>query len=137
MHRLLLHWRQFAVFVAGGVLSALVDIGLMQALIHYGAHYAGATTAGFAAGLLVNYAFHSQVTFASPVTAANFARYLCLLGFNYLLTMGCVALSVPLLGSPLAGKLLSLPLVALNGFVLGKYWIFKEGSAGEPERDQR
>ena len=125
MHRLLAHWRQFAVFVAGGLLSALVDIGLMQALISYGAHYASATTAGFAAGLLVNYAFHSRVTFSSPASAGNFARYLCLLGFNYLLTMACVGLSVPWLGSALAGKLLSLPLVALNGFVLGKYWIFK------------
>jgi putative flippase GtrA len=125
MDKLLAHWRQFAVFVAGGVLSALVDIGLMQALIHYGAHYTGATTAGFAAGLLVNYAFHSRVTFSSAASPGNFARYLCLLGFNYLLTMGCVALSVPLLGSALAGKLVSLPLVALNGFVLGKFWIFK------------
>jgi putative flippase GtrA len=125
MPKLFAHWRQFSVFVSGGVLSALVDIGLMQALISHGVHYAPATTAGFAAGLLVNYAFHSRVTFSTPATAGNFARYLCLLGFNYLLTMACVSLSVPLLGSALAGKLLSLPLVALNGFVLGKYWIFK------------
>jgi putative flippase GtrA len=125
MHRLLAHWRQFAIYLAGGLLSALVDIGLMQALISYGSHYASATTAGFAAGVLVNYAFHSRVTFSSPASAGNFARYLCLLGFNYLLTMACVGLSVPLLGSALTGKLLSLPLVALNGFVLGKYWIFK------------
>jgi putative flippase GtrA len=133
MHKLLAHWRQFAVFVAGGVLSAVVDIGLMQVLISYGAHYASATTAGFAAGLLVNYAYHSRVTFSSPATAGNFARYLCLLGFNYLLTMACVAVSVPLLGSALAGKLVSLPLVAFNGFFLGKYWIFKSGSAPAQE----
>jgi hypothetical protein len=34
-------------------------------------------------------------------------------------------MSVALLGIPLAGKLVSLPVVALNGFVLSKYWIFK------------
>jgi putative flippase GtrA len=125
MDKLLAHWRQFSVFVAGGVLCALVDIGLMQALIHTGVHYASATTAGFAAGLLVNYAFHSRVTFAQAATPTNFVRYLCVVGINYLLTMACVALSVSLLDSPLAGKLASLPLVALNGYVLGKYWIFK------------
>lgn len=125
MHRLLAHWRQFTVFVVGGLLSMAVDVGLMQALIGWGVHYAGATTAGFAAGLAVNYAFHSRVTFSTNATPANFARYLCLVGVNYGLTMACVSLSVPLLGSALAGKLLSLPLVALNGFVLGKYWIFK------------
>jgi putative flippase GtrA len=125
MDKLLAHWRQFAVFITGGVVCALVDVGLMQALIAGGVHYASATTAGFAAGLLVNYAFHSRVTFAATATPANFMRYLCVVGINYLLTMACVALSVPLLGSPLVGKLASLPLVALNGYVLGKYWIFK------------
>jgi putative flippase GtrA len=125
MHKLLVHWRQFALFITGGLLCALVDVGLMQALIAGGIHFASATTAGFAAGLLVNYAFHSRVTFEAAATPFNFARYLCVVGVNYLLTMAFVSMSVALMGSPLAGKLVSLPLVALNGFVLGKYWIFK------------
>ena len=125
MDKILLHWRQFAVFVAGGLLCALVDIGLMQLMISAGIHYASATTAGFAAGLLVNYGFHSRVTFAQPATPARFARFLCVVGINYLLTMACVTLSVSLLGAPLPGKIVSLPLVALNGFVLSKWWIFK------------
>jgi putative flippase GtrA len=125
MHKLFAHWRQFALFVTGGLVCALVDVGLMQALVAGGVHFASATTAGFAAGLLVNYAFHSRVTFEATATPFNFMRYLCVVGVNYLLTMAFVSLSVALLGYPLAGKLVSLPLVALNGFVLGKYWIFK------------
>jgi putative flippase GtrA len=125
MHKLLVHWRQFALFVSGGLLCALVDIGLMQALMSGGVHYASATTAGFGAGLLVNYAFHSRITFEQAATPFNFMRFMCVVGINYLLTMACVALSVALLGSPLPGKILSLPLVALNGFLLGKFWIFK------------
>ncbi|GAB3446022.1 GtrA family protein [Massilia solisilvae] len=125
MHKLFAHWRQFAVYVSGGLLCALVDIGIMQALIRHGVHYASATTAGFAAGLVVNYAFHARVTFAANASPASFMRYLCIVGVNYLLTLACVAVFEQLAGSPLAGKLLSLPLVALNGYVLGKYWIFK------------
>lgn len=125
MHKRIARWRQFAVFVTGGAVCALVDVGLMQLLSAAGVHFASATTAGFAAGLLVNYAFHSRVTFAAAATPANFMRYLCVVGVNYLLTMACVALSVALLGMPLPGKLVSLPLVALNGFMLSKYWIFK------------
>lgn len=125
MHKLFAHWRQFAVYVSGGLLCALVDIGIMQALIGHGVHYASATTAGFAAGLLVNYAFHARVTFAAKASPASFMRYLCIVGVNYLLTLACVAVFEQLAGSPLAGKLLSLPLVAGNGYVLGKYWIFK------------
>ena len=121
----LAHWRQFGLFVAGGVATALLDVGLMQLLIAGGMHYAGATTAGFGAALLVNFAFHSRVTFAAAATPVNFARFLCVVGLNYLVTMGCVALAVALGAGTLAGKLVSLPLVAVNSFLLGKYWIFK------------
>jgi len=117
--------RQFAVFVTGGMLSALVDIGLLHLLLQAGFHYTAAASAGFAAGLLVNYAFHSRVTFEAAASPGNFARYLCLVGLNYLLTLACVALAQATFGVPLAGKILSLPLVAVNSFLIGKYWIFK------------
>lgn len=117
--------RQFAVYVTGGVLSALVDIGLLHLLLQAGFHYTAAASAGFAAGLLVNYAFHSGVTFKAAASPASLARYLCLVGLNYLLTLACVALGQAAFDNPLAGKLLSLPLVTMNGFLLGKYWIFK------------
>jgi putative flippase GtrA len=120
--------RQFGTFVAGGLLCALVDIGLMQLLLRAGVHFAPATTAGFLAGLLVNYAFHSRVTFGAGASASGFARYLCVVGLNYLLTIGCVSFAVALAGMPLLGKIVSLPLVAGSGYLLSKFWIFREGT---------
>jgi len=117
--------RQFAVFLTGGLICALADIGLMQLLLQGGVQATAAASAGFAAGLLVNYAFHSRVTFNAAANPANFARYLCVVGVNYLLTIACVAVAEATLANPLAGKLLSLPLVAVNGYLLSKYWIFK------------
>ena len=117
--------RQFAVFVGGGLLCALVDVGLMQLLLTGGMPSTAAASAGFGAGLLVNYAFHSRVTFNTAASPANFTRYLCVVGVNYLLTIGCVALAEANFDNPLLGKLLSLPLVAVNGYLLSKYWIFK------------
>lgn len=117
--------RRFAVFALGGLLCALVDIGLMQLLLQAGAHPTAAASAGFGAGLLANYAFHARVTFERAAGAASFARYLCVVALNYVLTIACVALADSLLANPLAGKILSLPLVAANGFLLSKYWIFK------------
>ncbi|MGJ7914357.1 GtrA family protein [Massilia sp. LXY-6] len=122
------HSRQFGTFVAGGLLCALVDIGIMQLLLRSGVHFTAAATAGFLAGLLVNYAFHSRVTFQAGASASSFTRYLCVVGLNYLLTMGCVALAVALAGMPLAGKIVSLPLVSVSGYLLSKFWIFRKGS---------
>lgn len=128
MRKVLNHSRQFGTFLAGGLLCALVDIGVMQALLRAGAHFTGATTAGFLAGLLVNYAFHSRVTFEAASSTASFARYLCVVGLNYLLTMGCVSLAVSLAGMPLLGKIVSLPLVSVSGYLLSKFWIFRKGA---------
>ncbi|KQQ87766.1 GtrA family protein [Massilia sp. Leaf139] len=125
MRRLTLPGAQFLVFIAGGGLSALVDIGLMQLLIVNGVAPLAATTAGFAAGLCVNYAFHARVTFKNVTSLRTLSRFLCVVGLNYLLTLGLVAVSVALLQQALIGKLLSLPLVAVNGFFLSKHWIFK------------
>lgn len=116
---------QVFVFIAGGCLSALIDVGLMQLLIAAGMAPLLAASAGFLVGLAVNFAFHARVTFNTLATPATFTRYLCVVALNYLLTIGMVALAMALVGSALAGKLASLPVVALNGYFFGKYWIFK------------
>lgn len=118
--------RQFLVYVGGGVLCALIDIGLMQWLLARGCSAVTASSAGFGAGLVVNYAFHAKVTFSSFTSRRSLLRYLCVVALNYLLTVGLVSLAQWLLGSPLAGKLLSLPVVAVNGYLLGRYWIFRQ-----------
>nr|WP_229224642.1 GtrA family protein [Duganella violaceicalia] len=116
---------QFLLFVAGGVLCALLDIGVMQLLIGMGTAPLAAATAGFLSGLLVNYAFHAKVTFRQISSGATVARYLCVVALNYLITMALVALALHLAGAALAGKLAALPLVAVNGYFLSKHWIFK------------
>ena len=128
MHKHFLSW-QFVVYVAGGVLSALVDIGIMQLLIGAGLPVVAAASTGFACGLLLNYAFHARVTFGQLASRHTFGRYLCLVAANYLLTIVLVSLGQWLAGSPLLGKLVSLPVVALNGYLLGKLWVFRNDGA--------
>lgn len=116
---------QFGVFVLGGGLSAVVDIGLLQLLILQGVSVPVATTVGFFAGLCVNYAFHAKVTFKNVASVVTLRRFLCVVAINYLLTLGLVTASVALVDIALVGKIVSLPVVAVNGFFLSKYWIFK------------
>jgi putative flippase GtrA len=127
MRRLNFMSPQFFVYVAGGVLSALVDIGLMQLLIVNGTDAFLATSVGFIAGLCVNYAFHAKVTFKNVTSLRTLSRFLCLVGLNYLITLGLVAMALALFQHALVGKLLSLPVVAVNGFFVSKYWIYSDG----------
>jgi putative flippase GtrA len=125
MRELMLRQRQLVTYLAGGVLSALIDVGLMQGMLWLGMPLVASVSAGFLAGLLFNFMFHAHVTFQQGPSGATLLRYLVVVGLNYLLTLACVALSVHLTGMALPGKLLSLGVVAANGFTLGKRWVFK------------
>jgi putative flippase GtrA len=117
---------QFLVYLTGGVVSALVDIGLMQSMIGATVAPLLAASAGFVAGLGVNYVFHSRLTFRNRARGnGSLPRYLSVVALNYLITLALVAASLALCHQALPGKLLSLPLIAVNGYLLGKHWIFK------------
>lgn len=112
-------------YLCGGLLSALVDIGLLQLLRAGGVGLYVATSLGFCAGLIVNYRFHAHITFKRAPGARSFGRYLCVVALNYGVTLACVALSVGWFADPLLGKLLSLPLIAVIGYLLSQLWIFR------------
>jgi putative flippase GtrA len=117
---------KFVVYLAGGVVSALVDIGIMQIMIASQVAPLLATSVGFVSGLCVNYLFHSRLTFKDAAPGnGSLPRYLSVVAFNYMITLGLVAASLGLFGQALPGKLLSLPVIAVNGYLLGKHWIFK------------
>ncbi len=116
---------QFVVFIAGGALSALVDIGSMALCLHSGVGALMSVTTGFVSGLVVNYLFHVRLTFASRMNLSSLLRFLTLVGVNYGITLGFVFASQSMIESTMIGKVASLPIVAINGFLLSKFWAFK------------
>lgn len=116
---------QWLLYLVGGVLSAVVDVGLLQLLLSGGCALVLATAGGFLAGLLLNFTFHARYTFGTLYSGATLARYLCVVAGNYLLTLACVGAADTLLHLAVLGKLASLPLVAASGFLLGKHWVFR------------
>lgn len=116
---------QFVRYIMGGMLSAIVDVVAMQLLIFAGFIYLAATTCGYIFGLIVNFLFHSQLTFSSGMSRRTLIRFIVGVAVNYLNTLVFVYIAYSYLGSALVGKIASLPVVAITGFLLGKHWIFK------------
>lgn len=116
---------QFLLFIIGGVTSAIIDVGIMQLLIFMNVNPLTAATGGFFIGLLVNYAFHSHLTFMAVTTISVFLRFISVVVINYLITIVFVYLSLLILNVALIGKIVSLPVIAVNGFVLSRHWVFK------------
>lgn len=116
---------QFVVFVLVGVTCAVIDVGLMKLLGMLGLHYMIAASAGFATGLAANFALHTCLTFKARYSHATLVRFMGVVLVNYLITMFCVSLFHYWVDMPVFGKVISLPLVAVNGFLLSKHWVYK------------
>lgn len=116
---------QFVFFIGVGAVCAAIDVGVMHTLLELGNSLWWSTSAGFLAGLLLNFIAHARMTFQTKINWRRWWRFLLVVGLNYLLTLACVGLLTHWLDNPMAGKLVSLPLVAVNGFVLSRQWIFK------------
>lgn len=117
--------RQFLVFVGVGILSALIDIATMEGLIQLDIHYGLAVSVGFSVGLIFNYICHARVTFRASSSMLTVVKFGAVVFINYLITITFVVGSQHWLGSVLAGKVASLPVVAVNGFLWSRYWVFK------------
>tara|TARA_R110000851_G_scaffold333320_1_gene512106 strand:+ start:4490 stop:4858 length:369 start_codon:yes stop_codon:yes gene_type:complete len=116
---------QFSIYILVGIVSALIDVGLMQLLISFGLHHLIAASCGFFVGLIVNFLLHSRITFKEDYSHSMLARYITVVLANYVLVLIVIQIFNSWLSMPIVGKLFSLPLVALNGFFLSKYWIYK------------
>jgi putative flippase GtrA len=117
--------KQFLIFVAVGAGCALIDIGLMQLLIKFGIYYLVATTLGFFVGLVANFLLHTHVTFGVNYSNCALFRFATVVMINYSLTLSSVYIFQIGLNMPLLGKLISLPFVAISGFLLSKNWVYK------------
>lgn len=117
--------RRFAVFIGVGIVCAIIDIVLMHSLILFGMHHVAAASAGFAGGLAANFALHTRVTFSARYSRLVLAKFMTVVLLNYLLTILFVAASFEWLGMALVGKIASLPVVAINGFLLSKHWVYR------------
>ncbi|MFN0263113.1 GtrA family protein [Tepidamorphus sp. 3E244] len=109
-----------------GVISALLDIAVMQILLLAGINYLVATTIAFALSVIVNFSLHSKYTFSLGIAYRHLWKYLILVVLNYLVTVLIVATFEHTLASPMIGKLISLPVIAVIGFTVSRFWVFRQ-----------
>ena len=102
-------------------------------MLEMGIWYVGAVSVGFIFSLLFNYLFHSIVTFTVSVSRNTLVKFLIIVAFNYIIMLAIVVFFQSALGlSVLLGKVVSLPIMALQGYLLGKHWAFKYAENPNP-----
>lgn len=117
--------RQLILFISVGCACAAIDVSSMKLLILLGSHYGVAVSVGFFVGLVANYIFHARVTFKAISSVASIVKFLIVALINYIITLVFVFIFLKLMDSVMIGKLISLPVIAANGFLLSRYWVFR------------
>jgi len=118
---------RFGRFLLVGIICALLDTSLVWLLDRAQIFYGVAITAGFLAGLVLNYVLHARFTFSvAQMGVAQLARFLVVVGLNYGITLLVVYLLYGIFSADLvAAKIVALPLVAVNGYWLSRVWVFR------------
>lgn len=83
-------------FFLTGVLSAIVDYGLLQLLMLVGLGHGAAKAISFVAGTLTAYAFNRRWTFRAEPSRARFIATMCLYAVMFGVQWGLFMLLVPL-----------------------------------------
>lgn len=118
--------KKFSVFVIVGLISTVADLLFLWLMVAWGAAHSAAVSLAFGLALLVNLALQARFTFKSSLSPERIVKFLALAAINYLLTVTAVSTFEWLTLSLMWGKLVSLPIVALNSFFFSKYWVYKQ-----------
>lgn len=117
--------KQLFLYLSVGIICAFIDIAISRLLVNFGLYYGLAVSIGFTVGLVINYFLHLTLTFNAAGTKSTLAKYGVVVATNYLITILFSFISINIFGDFLIGKIISLPVIAINGFILGRYWVFK------------
>ena len=116
---------RFAVYVLVGMVSAAIDLLTLSLLIEVGIKQLPAVTVAFAAGFIFNIKAHSVFTFNSQLNRKSGIRFTAVVAINYLLTLIVIETLAIFSLDLFNAKLVSLPIIAVSGFLLGRHWAFK------------
>ena len=117
--------RKFMVYVVVGSVSAIIDLLTLRILLGLNTPQWPAVTAAFIAGFVFNLKSHALFTFVSPLTRKSALRFTSVVGVNYLLTLAIIETLSNFSFTIITAKVISLPVIAISGYLLGRHWAFK------------
>lgn len=118
---------QFARYLLVGGLSAAIDVFVLWILLAAAMARAPAVAVAMVAGMVANYALHRVYTFRTrrALSAGSVTLYVSIVAVNYVLTLAIIEAGLHLGLSVIWGKIVSLPLIAVSGFLFTRRFVFR------------
>lgn len=118
----------FFVFCLVGGTSAIVDISSLYCLSNVlDISDFVSISISYLLGLIVNYYLHTYFTFKKSASKSNLIKFIIVVCINYIITISLVSILVNvLLVGLILSKVITLPIIAVTGFLLSKLWVYNE-----------
>lgn len=117
---------QFLKYCLVGFLTSIIDIIVFYLLMKFGLETYTSLTIAFLVSLLFNLSGHNYFTFGCAISFKKVQNYLAVVLFNYFTTVFLVFSFQNLNISTFAGKIFSIPICTIFGYILCKRWIFSK-----------
>ena len=117
---------KFVLYVIVGSLSSIIDLTTLKLLICINTTQGFAVTVAFIAGFVFNINAHALFTFASPLTSKSALKFTTVVAINYFLTLLIIEALTAFSCSLMTAKMVSLPIIAVSGFLFGRHWAFQD-----------
>jgi len=121
-----MQWLQFGRYVAVGLISAGIDVLTLWLLLAARVERVPAVALAMLAGMIANYALHRVYTFRTehPLRLRSVLLYSAIVAGNYVLTLAIIEAGLRVGVGVMWGKILSLPVIAMTGFLLTRRFVF-------------
>jgi putative flippase GtrA len=116
---------KFVTYVLIGAISAAIDLLTLSLLIEAGIKQLPAISIAFAAGFIFNIKMHSVFTFNSHLNIKSSLRFTAVVAINCILTLIIIEALTTFSLDLFIAKVVSLPIIAVSGFLLGRQWAFR------------
>lgn len=114
-------------YVLVGGLSALVDyLSFVFLLYGTGTSLFLATSTSYVLGFAFNFFGHALITFRVHPTFQTAVKYATSAILNYGLSLAIMFTGITIFYSPEFWKVICFGVIAVNGFLIGRLWIFRE-----------
>jgi len=139
--------RQLVRFTVSGGFAALVDFGILSALMAVGLNYTPAKAASWVVGTLTAYAINRRWTFGADASARRFVATMVLYGVTFAAQVGLFAVAYPFACARIENELLARVVAfvvaqgvaSLINFIVQRRVIFRPAAGGrngsEPPAD--
>jgi putative flippase GtrA len=123
-------FRQGALFLVVGGLSALTDAGIFWLLNTFGVAPWIASSISFMSAFVINYRGNRDLVFRSRKTRGTLVRYCVLVVVNLGVSAAGVEVGVWLGAAPIVAKIITMVVVAIVNFVAMRLWVFRHREDG-------